>query len=309
MESEAEHHERWLCMPGMQHACITLMASCTRSGPAVCLRGCPELWRHRSTRCRACCTCRPAQRLAPSSQGWPSPVPQLAGLTRQCADLLGTAATPAAAPGAHAGRRPLSGRVSDFGRGCGRAQVSLAQLQYQLPRLTRMWSHLERQAGGRVRGMGEKQLEVDKRLMRTRIGQLQASLPDSRSSRCWVIVPTLAWACEMKSLCGCASPLEGFRPSSRGRGQAEAPHLTPRAELGPVCCAEPDRGCQAAAQRAPHTQGPGTCRCLRCTSLPELELYPVTLLCVEGKGRTAPPNPRDPNTIWHHHAPAAEPVS
>ena len=36
-----------------------------------------------------------------------------------------------------------------------------------------MWSHLERQAGGRVRGMGEKQLEVDKRLMRTRIGQLQ----------------------------------------------------------------------------------------------------------------------------------------
>ena len=52
-------------------------------------------------------------------------------------------------------------------------QVALAQLQYQLPRLTRMWSHLERQAGGRVRGMGEKQLEVDKRLMRTRIGQLQ----------------------------------------------------------------------------------------------------------------------------------------
>ena len=55
------------------------------------------------------------------------------------------------------------------------AQVALAQLQYQLPRLTRMWSHLERQAGGKSRGMGEKQLEVDKRLMRTRIGQLQVA--------------------------------------------------------------------------------------------------------------------------------------
>ncbi|CAI7849432.1 unnamed protein product [Closterium sp. NIES-53] len=47
-------------------------------------------------------------------------------------------------------------------------QVQLAQLEYQLPRLTRMWTHLERQAGGMVKGMGEKQIEVDKRIIRER---------------------------------------------------------------------------------------------------------------------------------------------
>ena len=57
-------------------------------------------------------------------------------------------------------------------------QVELAQSEYQLPRLTRMWTHLERQAGGRVRGMGEKQIEVDKRILRTRMGQLRRSLED-----------------------------------------------------------------------------------------------------------------------------------
>lgn len=48
-------------------------------------------------------------------------------------------------------------------------QVSLAQMEYQLPRLTRMWTHLERQAGGQVKGMGEKQIEVDKRILRTQV--------------------------------------------------------------------------------------------------------------------------------------------
>ncbi|GMQ07350.1 hypothetical protein CsSME_00051573 [Camellia sinensis var. sinensis] len=46
-------------------------------------------------------------------------------------------------------------------------QVALAQMEYQLPQLTKMWSHLERQAGGRVKGMGEKQIEVDKHILRT----------------------------------------------------------------------------------------------------------------------------------------------
>lgn len=45
----------------------------------------------------------------------------------------------------------------------------MAQLEYQLPRLTRMWTHLERQAGGLVKGMGEKQIEVDKRILRTQV--------------------------------------------------------------------------------------------------------------------------------------------
>lgn len=42
-------------------------------------------------------------------------------------------------------------------------------MEYQLPRLTRMWTHLERQAGGQVKGMGEKQIEVDKRILRTQV--------------------------------------------------------------------------------------------------------------------------------------------
>ncbi len=59
-----------------------------------------------------------------------------------------------------------------------KTQVELAQLQYFLPRLTRQWTHLERQIGGiGVRGgMGETQLEVDRRLIRTRIKKLKIDL-------------------------------------------------------------------------------------------------------------------------------------
>jgi hypothetical protein len=58
-------------------------------------------------------------------------------------------------------------------------QVQLAMADYQLPRLTRMWSHLERQAGGgQVRGMGEKQLEIDKRLLRQRMSALRTELDE-----------------------------------------------------------------------------------------------------------------------------------
>lgn len=62
-------------------------------------------------------------------------------------------------------------------------QVSLAQMEYQLPRLTRMWTHLERQAGGQVKGMGEKQIEVDKRILRTQIGALKKELESVRKHR------------------------------------------------------------------------------------------------------------------------------
>ena len=57
-------------------------------------------------------------------------------------------------------------------------QVELAQLEYQLPRLTRRWTHLSRQVGGiGVRGgEGETQLEADRRLLRTRIKQLKKEL-------------------------------------------------------------------------------------------------------------------------------------
>jgi GTP-binding protein HflX len=58
-----------------------------------------------------------------------------------------------------------------------KTQVELAQLEYMLPRLTRQWLHLERQAGGiGTRGVGETQLEIDRRIVRNRIGQLKNEL-------------------------------------------------------------------------------------------------------------------------------------
>lgn len=64
-------------------------------------------------------------------------------------------------------------------------QVELARMQYSLPRMARMWSHLDRQGGGSgggkggggaARGEGEKQIEVDRRLARARIESIQKEL-------------------------------------------------------------------------------------------------------------------------------------
>jgi GTP-binding protein HflX len=58
-----------------------------------------------------------------------------------------------------------------------RTQVELAQLQYMLPRLTRMWTHLERQRGGiGMRGPGERQIETVRRLILTKISLLKERL-------------------------------------------------------------------------------------------------------------------------------------
>jgi len=58
-----------------------------------------------------------------------------------------------------------------------KTQVELAQLNYLLPRLTRRWSHLSRQTGGiGTRGVGETQLEIDRRLVSKRIAQLKGKL-------------------------------------------------------------------------------------------------------------------------------------
>ena len=65
-----------------------------------------------------------------------------------------------------------------------RMQVELAQLQYMLPRLTRMWTHLEKFRGGiGVRGPGETQLETDRRLIQHRIRVLKARLIDVDRAR------------------------------------------------------------------------------------------------------------------------------
>lgn len=58
-----------------------------------------------------------------------------------------------------------------------RTQVELAQYQYLLPRLTRMWTHLERQRGGiGMRGPGETQIETDRRIILDRISRLKDEL-------------------------------------------------------------------------------------------------------------------------------------
>ena len=68
-----------------------------------------------------------------------------------------------------------------------KTQVELAQLEYMLPRLTRAWSHLERQAGGAgggaKRGVGETQLELDRRIVRTRIARLKEELQHIEKTR------------------------------------------------------------------------------------------------------------------------------
>ncbi|MFN8377262.1 MAG: GTPase HflX [Anaerolineae bacterium] len=75
----------------------------------------------------------------------------------------------------------------------GALQVELAQYEYRLPRLTRQWTHLARQAGGGsgrsgnsgvgLRGPGETQLEVDRRDIRRRISRLKAELENVRLHR------------------------------------------------------------------------------------------------------------------------------
>lgn len=58
-----------------------------------------------------------------------------------------------------------------------KAQVEMAQLQYSLPRLTRLWTHLERQKGGiGMRGPGETQIETDRRIILTKIANLKEQL-------------------------------------------------------------------------------------------------------------------------------------
>ncbi|HEV2844914.1 MAG TPA: GTPase HflX [Thermoanaerobaculia bacterium] len=66
-----------------------------------------------------------------------------------------------------------------------RTQVELARLKYMLPRLTRQWGHLSRQGGGfgQRGGEGEKQLEQDRRLLRTRIRRLEEDLEKIERTR------------------------------------------------------------------------------------------------------------------------------
>lgn len=60
-----------------------------------------------------------------------------------------------------------------------RTQVELAQYQYLLPRLTRMWTHLEKQRGGiGMRGPGETEIETDRRVIRDKLSRLKEKLKE-----------------------------------------------------------------------------------------------------------------------------------
>jgi len=73
-----------------------------------------------------------------------------------------------------------------------RLQVDLAKMQYSMPRLTRMWAHLDRQGGGSgggkggagaARGEGEKQIEVDRRLANKKMDRIKEQLEKVRTKR------------------------------------------------------------------------------------------------------------------------------
>lgn len=71
-----------------------------------------------------------------------------------------------------------------------RIQIELATCRYQLPRLKRLWTHLERQrtggsgkGGGYLKGMGETQIEVDRRILRRRVDQLEKEIELVKKNR------------------------------------------------------------------------------------------------------------------------------
>lgn len=71
-----------------------------------------------------------------------------------------------------------------------RLQIELAKLKYQLPRLKRLWTHLSRQTGGSgggggayLRGAGELQIELDRRMLRRRMHQLQKEIEEVQKQR------------------------------------------------------------------------------------------------------------------------------
>lgn len=67
-----------------------------------------------------------------------------------------------------------------------RLQIELAKIRYQLPRLKRLWTHLSRQtagAGGATKGEGERQIELDRRILKRRIARLNEEIKEVRKNR------------------------------------------------------------------------------------------------------------------------------
>jgi GTP-binding protein HflX len=97
-------------------------------------------------------------------------------------------------------------------------QVELAQLEYMLPRLTRMWTHLSRIRGGiGLRGPGETQLETDRRMIRRKISLLRSKLRDVERHRETIRAgrqPLLSVALVGYTNAGKSSVLRALAPSS-----------------------------------------------------------------------------------------------
>jgi GTPase len=116
----------------------------------------------------------------------------------------------------------------------GRLQVELAQIEYDLPRLARQWGHLSRQKGSvQQRGEGEKQIEVDRRLLRRQKDALEEELEHvhthrqlhrERRSWRWVCTSSRWWATPTRVSRRCST---GWRARMGSPRTGSSPRLIP----------------------------------------------------------------------------------
>ena len=100
----------------------------------------------------------------------------------------------------------------------GRLQVELAALEYHLPRLTRLWTHLSRTGGGiGTRGPGESQLETDRRLIRDKIKKVRGELEDVKRQRATAARPPKRTAEPTTHMAACTHAAKRHMPNRRPR--------------------------------------------------------------------------------------------
>ena len=114
-----------------------------------------------------------------------------------------------------------------------RTQVELAQLNYLLPRLTRRWSHLSRQTGGiGTRGVGETQLEIDRRLVSKRIAQLKGQARHHRTGSPTAAGPAARSALGRPRRIHQRRQVESLPSAGQGQGRGRGPPLRDHRSAG-----------------------------------------------------------------------------